>query len=118
MAPSSAVLLFRIRWFLQGNLGFLFLERFTPPDEFGQGVYARFCTRDTIGHLKCQSLWARLNCYAQRIQLSFTRTESNYRHAVGHWTLEMDIGRDARHWALNIWRERRCQKIREAGGPG
>ena len=35
MVPSSAVLLFHTRWFLQGNLGFLFLEHLAPLDELG-----------------------------------------------------------------------------------
>ena len=35
MVPSSTVSLFHIRWFLQGSLGFLFLEHLAPPDKFG-----------------------------------------------------------------------------------
>ena len=35
MVPSSAVFLFRRRWFLRDCLGFLFLESPAPLDEFG-----------------------------------------------------------------------------------
>ena len=35
VVPSSVVLLFRIRWFLRDNLGFLFLECLAPLDELG-----------------------------------------------------------------------------------